>query len=97
VEMHGNNGSIDGDPAAAMRYTEARLSKMTTALLEDIDKETVDFVPNFDDTHEEPIVFTARLPNFLFNRSSGILAGYAPNFTLHKLHENIVSIYFILH
>src|SRR5699024_11342443 len=72
VEMHGNNGSIDGDPAAAMRYTEARLSKMTTALLEDIDKETVDFVPNFDDTHEEPIVFPARLPNLLINGSTGI-------------------------
>ncbi|HLR23532.1 MAG TPA: DNA topoisomerase IV subunit A [Pseudogracilibacillus sp.] len=92
VEMHGNNGSIDGDPAAAMRYTEARLSKMTTALLEDIDKETVDFVPNFDDTHEEPIVFPARLPNLLINGSTGISAGYATNIPPHNLQEVIDAV-----
>src|SRR5690625_3083158 len=79
VEMHGNNGSIDGDPAAAMRYTEARLAKITRELLNDIDKETVDFIENFDDTRMEPLVFPAKLPNLLINGSTGISAGYATN------------------
>lgn len=92
VEMHGNNGSIDGDPAAAMRYTEARLAKITTELLKDIDKETVDLVPNFDDTHEEPIVFPARLPNLLINGSTGISAGYATNIPPHNLQEVIDAV-----
>src|SRR5690625_2464610 len=65
IEMHGNNGSIDGDPPAAMRYTEARLAKITSELLQDIEKDTVDFIPNFDDTNEEPIVFTAKHPILL--------------------------------
>lgn len=74
IEMHGNNGSIDGDPPAAMRYTEARLSKISAELLRDIDKQTVDFIPNFDDTEEEPVVLPARFPNLLTNGSTGISA-----------------------
>ena len=92
VEMHGNNGSIDGDPAAAMRYTEARLSKITTELLKDIEKETVDFIPNFDDTTEEPTVFPAKLPNLLINGSTGISAGYATNIPPHNLAEVIDAV-----
>lgn len=65
IEMHGNNGSIDGDPAAAMRYTEARLAPIASELLHDIDKETVKFIPNFDDTANEPVVLPARFPNLL--------------------------------
>src|SRR5699024_2750421 len=67
IEMHGNNGSMDGDPPAAMRYTEARLAKIASELLQDIDKETVDFVLNFDDTDEEPTVLPVRYPNLLVN------------------------------
>ena len=74
VEMHGNNGSIDGDPPAAMRYTEARLSAIAAELLKDIDKNTVDFVPNFDDTIHEPTVLPAAFPNLLVNGSTGISA-----------------------
>lgn len=92
VEMHGNNGSIDGDPPAAMRYTEARLSKITTELLQDIDKETVDFIPNFDETNKEPVVFPAKLPNLLINGSTGISAGYATNIPPHNLNEVIDGI-----
>lgn len=92
VEMHGNNGSVDGDPPAAMRYTEARLSKITTELLGDIEKETVDFVPNFDDTLEEPTVFPAKLPNLLINGSTGISAGYATNIPPHNLEEVINAV-----
>lgn len=77
VEMHGNNGSIDNDPPAAMRYTEAKLSKLANILLEDINKETVDFVQNFDDTAMEPMVLPANYPNLLVNGSTGISAGYA--------------------
>ncbi|MEG0475659.1 MAG: DNA gyrase subunit A, partial [Carnobacterium sp.] len=77
IEMHGNNGSMDGDPPAAMRYTEARLSKIAAELLKDIDKETVDFVLNFDDTDEEPTVLPVRYPNLLVNGATGISAGYA--------------------
>ncbi|MBO1004593.1 DNA topoisomerase IV subunit A [Pseudogracilibacillus auburnensis] len=92
IEMHGNNGSIDGDPAAAMRYTEARLSKITTELMQDIEKETVDFIPNFDDTNMEPIVFPAKLPNLLINGSTGISAGYATNIPPHNLAEVIDAV-----
>lgn len=92
VEMHGNNGSIDGDPAAAMRYTEARLAKITSELLVDLDKDTVDFIPNFDDTNEEPVVFPAKLPNLLINGSTGISAGYATNIPPHNLEEVIDAI-----
>jgi topoisomerase IV subunit A len=89
VEMHGNNGSIDGDPPAAMRYTEARLSSIASALLSDIDKQTVDFVPNFDDTTNEPTVLPASFPNLLVNGSTGISAGYATDIPPHNLGEVI--------
>ncbi|MDZ5472728.1 DNA topoisomerase IV subunit A [Bacillus sp. 31A1R] len=89
VEMHGNNGSIDGDPPAAMRYTEARLSAISTELLRDIEKRTVDFVPNFDDTSNEPTVLPAMFPNLLVNGSTGISAGYATEIPPHHLGEII--------
>lgn len=89
IEMHGNNGSIDGDPPAAMRYTEARLSAISAELLRDIEKETVDFIPNFDDTEEEPIVLPAMFPNLLVNGSTGISAGYATDIPPHHLGEII--------
>lgn len=89
VEMHGNNGSMDGDSAAAMRYTEARLSKLSDELLKDIDKETVDFILNFDDTTEEPTVLPARFPNLLVNGTTGISAGYATDIPPHNLREVI--------
>src|SRR5690625_2171909 len=72
VEMHGNNGSIDGDPPAAMRYTEARLSAISGELLRDLQKDTVDYIPNFDDSLDEPVVLPARFPNLLVNGSTGI-------------------------
>lgn len=89
VEMHGNNGSMDGDPPAAMRYTEARLSKIAEELLRDIEKETVDFVLNFDDTDEEPTVLPVRYPNLLVNGATGISAGYATDIPPHNLSEVI--------
>jgi DNA gyrase subunit A len=89
VDGQGNFGSVDGDPPAAMRYTEARLSKIATALLEDIDKETVDFKPNYDDTEEEPEVLPTRVPNLLVNGSSGIAVGMATNIPPHNLTEII--------
>ncbi|MCP3740969.1 DNA topoisomerase IV subunit A [Rossellomorea sp. BNER] len=89
VEMHGNNGSVDGDPPAAMRYTEARLSAISAELLRDIDKKTVDFVPNFDDTSKEPTVLPARFPNLLVNGSTGISSGYATDIPPHQLGEVI--------
>ncbi|MCJ7841258.1 DNA topoisomerase IV subunit A [Lederbergia sp. NSJ-179] len=92
VDMHGNNGSIDGDPAAAMRYTEARLSKVASELLRDIEKRTVDFIPNFDDTSSEPIVLPARFPNLLVNGSTGISAGYATEIPPHHLGEVIDAV-----
>lgn len=98
IEMHGNNGSMDGDPAAAMRYTEARLSKISAELLRDIDKETVDFVLNFDDTDEEPVVLPARYPNLLVNGTTGISAGYATDIPPHNLGEVIdATLYLIDH
>ncbi|WP_033544018.1 DNA topoisomerase IV subunit A [Planococcus sp. CAU13] len=87
VEMHGNNGSMDGDSPAAMRYTEARLSAIAGELLRDIDKRTVDFIPNFDDSDMEPTVLPARFPNLLVNGSTGISAGYATDIPPHALHE----------
>ncbi|WP_210468906.1 DNA topoisomerase IV subunit A [Sporosarcina sp. 6E9] len=87
IEMHGNNGSIDGDSAAAMRYTEARLSGIAGEMLRDIGKNTVDFIPNFDDTEPEPTVLPARFPNLLVNGSTGISAGYATDIPPHALHE----------
>ncbi|MFS0782118.1 DNA topoisomerase IV subunit A [Bacillus sp. 1P06AnD] len=89
VEMHGNNGSMDGDPAAAMRYTEARLSAIASELLRDIEKKTVDFIPNFDDTAEEPTVLPAMFPALLVNGSTGISAGYATEIPPHQFGEVI--------
>lgn len=89
VQMHGNNGSLDGDPPAAMRYTEARLSAIAGELLRDIDKKTVDFAPNFDDTSKEPVVLPASYPNLLVNGSTGISAGYATEIPSHNLAEVI--------
>lgn len=89
IDMHGNNGSIDGDSAAAMRYTEARLSKEAEFLLKDIDKRTVNFVPNFDDEEQEPTVLPARFPNLLVNGAMGISAGYATKIPPHNLNEVI--------
>lgn len=98
IEMHGNNGSMDGDPAAAMRYTEARLAKISSELLGDIDKETVDFMLNFDDTDEEPLVLPARYPNLLVNGTTGISAGYATDIPPHNLGEIIdATTYLIEH
>lgn len=91
VEMHGNNGSIDNDPPAAMRYTEAKLSLLSAQLLRDIHKETVDFVPNYDDTEMEPMVLPARFPNLLVNGSTGISAGYATDIPPHNLSEVITA------
>src|SRR5690625_1100219 len=92
IEMHGNNGSIDGDPPAAMRCTEARLAKLTSELLKDIDKNTVDYIPNFDDTTTEPVVFPAKFPNLLVNGSTGISAGYATDIPPHNLGEVIDAV-----
>ena len=89
IEMQGNNGSMDGDGAAAMRYTEARLSKISNELLKDIDKNTVVWAPNFDDTIKEPTVLPAKFPNLLVNGSQGISAGYATNIPPHNLGEVI--------
>ncbi|NOZ68925.1 MAG: DNA gyrase subunit A [Deferribacteres bacterium] len=87
VDGQGNFGSIDGDPAAAYRYTEARLTRLAEEMLADIDKETVDFVPNFDETTEEPVVLPAKVPNLLINGSSGIAVGMATNIPPHNLGE----------
>jgi DNA gyrase subunit A len=87
VQGQGNFGSIDGDPPAAMRYTEARLTKSSMALMEDLDKETVEFVPNYDETKKEPTVFPAKFPNLLCNGSSGIAVGMATNIPPHNLVE----------
>ncbi|WP_017474789.1 DNA topoisomerase IV subunit A [Bacillus licheniformis] len=92
IEMHGNNGSIDGDPPAAMRYTEARLAAIASELLRDIDKKTVEFVPNFDDTSKEPVVLPAMFPNLLVNGSTGISAGYATDIPPHHLGEVIDAV-----
>lgn len=89
IDMQGNNGSIDDDPAAAMRYTEARLSPIAQMLLGDIDKDTVNWAPNFDDTEQEPTVLPARYPHLLINGINGIAAGYATNIPPHNLGEVI--------
>ncbi|MBT2696424.1 DNA topoisomerase IV subunit A [Bacillus sp. ISL-40] len=89
VQMHGNNGSVDGDPPAAMRYTEARLSAIAAELMRDIEKNTVEFIPNFDDTSKEPTVLPAMFPNLLVNGSTGISAGYATDIPPHHLGEII--------
>lgn len=89
IDMHGNNGSMDGDSPAAMRYTEARLSKISNELLDDIDKETIIWAPNFDDSEVEPTVLPARFPNLIVNGATGISAGYATNIPPHNLGEII--------
>ena len=89
VDGQGNFGSIDGDPPAAMRYTEARLSKIAEEMLADIEKETVDFVPNFDESEQEPVVLPTRIPNLLVNGSSGIAVGMATNIPPHNLRETV--------
>lgn len=98
IEMHGNNGSMDGDGPAAMRYTESRLSKISNMLLQDIDKDTVNMVLNFDDTEYEPTVLPVRFPNLLVNGSTGISAGYATEIPPHNLTEVIdATIYLLKH
>jgi DNA gyrase subunit A len=97
IDGQGNFGSVDGDPPAAMRYTEARLSKIASALLEDIDKETVDFRPNYDDSEVEPEVLPTRVPNLLINGSSGIAVGMATNIPPHNLNELITACIAVLH
>ena len=92
VDGHGNFGSVDGDGAAAMRYTEARLSKISMELLADINKDTVDFVPNFDDTEKEPVVLPSRYPNLLVNGTSGIAVGMATNIPPHNMREVINAV-----
>ena len=92
VDGHGNFGSVDGDGAAAMRYTEARLSKISMEMLADIGKDTVDFVPNFDETEKEPTVLPARFPNLLVNGTNGIAVGMATNIPPHNLREVIAAV-----
>jgi len=96
VDGQGNYGSIDGDPAAAYRYTEARLAKIAEELLADIDKETVDFTPNFDETTEEPVVLPSRIPNLIINGSSGIAVGMATNIPPHNLGEIVDGLVMLL-
>ena len=92
VDGHGNFGSMDGDSPAAMRYTEARLSRISTQLLADIDKDTVDFMPNFDDTEKEPVVLPSRYPNLLVNGTTGIAVGMATNIPPHNLREVVNAV-----
>ena len=92
VDGHGNFGSVDGDGAAAMRYTEARLSKISMAMLSDINKDTVDFMPNFDETEKEPTVLPSRYPNLLVNGTTGIAVGMATNIPPHNLREVIAAV-----
>src|SRR5580693_1830440 len=87
IDGQGNFGSVDGDPPAAMRYTEARLAKISEDILADLEKETVDFIPNFDQTREEPVVLPSRIPNLLVNGASGIAVGMATNIPPHNLRE----------
>jgi len=92
VDGHGNFGSVDGDGAAAMRYTEARLSKISVEMLADINKDTVDFIPNFDETEKEPVVLPSRFPNLLVNGTTGIAVGMATNIPPHNLGETISAV-----
>ena len=96
VDGQGNFGSVDGDNAAAMRYTEIRMSKIAHELLEDIDKETVDFGPNYDGSEQEPLIMPARIPNLLINGSSGIAVGMATNIPPHNLNEVIAACLLLL-
>jgi len=96
VDGQGNFGSVDGDPPAAMRYTEARLTSSAIALMEDLEKETVDLVPNYDETKKEPTVFPAKFPNLLLNGSSGIAVGMATNIPPHNFMELLASVKLVL-
>lgn len=96
VDGHGNFGSVDGDPPAAYRYTEAKMSKLSMEMLTDIDKETVDYEPNFDDSHEEPKVLPSRYPNLLVNGSTGIAVGMATNIAPHNMREAIDAVCLLL-
>src|SRR5690625_4741040 len=92
VDGHGNFGSVDGDSAAAMRYTEARMSELSMELLRDINKDTIDYEPNYDETEQEPVYLPARFPNLLVNGSSGIAVGMATNIPPHNLGETIDAV-----
>ena len=92
VDGQGNFGSIDNDPPAAMRYTEARLARLATEMLRDIDADTVDFAPNYDESRQEPLVLPARFPNLLVNGSAGIAVGMATNIPPHNLREAIDAV-----
>lgn len=96
VDGQGNFGSIDGDPPAAMRYTEARLTHAASQLMEDLDKDTVDYIPNYDETKKEPVVFPSKFPNLLCNGSSGIAVGMATNIPPHNVHEVILATILLL-
>ncbi|NLG68707.1 MAG: DNA gyrase subunit A [Firmicutes bacterium] len=96
VDGHGNYGSVDGDPPAAMRYTEARLSAIAMEMLRDIDKQTVDFVPNYDGTQQQPVVLPARIPNLLINGASGIAVGMATNIPPHNLGEIVDALVLLI-
>src|SRR5881392_3184068 len=96
VDGQGNFGSVDGDPAAAYRYTEARLTRVAMTMLEDIDKNTVDFVPNFDDRLQEPTVLPAKLPNLIINGAAGIAVGMATNIPPHNLAETVEAITYLV-
>jgi DNA gyrase subunit A len=96
VDGQGNFGSVDGDSAAAYRYTEARMSKITAEMLADIDKETVDWRPNFDASHAEPTVLPAKVPNLLLMGSVGIAVGMATNIPPHNLREVVQALQFVL-
>src|SRR6187399_1301038 len=91
IDPQGNFGSVDGDPPAAYRYTEARLSRISAELLADLEKSTVDFVPNFDDSEQEPLVLPTRVPNLLINGSNGIAVGMATNIPPHNLAEIVTA------
>jgi DNA gyrase subunit A len=97
VDGQGNFGSVDGDPAAAMRYTEVRMSKLAAELLEDIDKDTVEFVPNYDESLREPVILPTKFPNLLVNGSSGIAVGMATNIPPHNLFEAIEAVIALIH
>src|SRR3989442_1037344 len=96
VDGQGNYGSVDGDPPAAMRYTEARLAKIAHEMLADIDKDTVDFVPNYDENESEPLVLPTRIPNLLVNGSSGIAVGMATNIPPHNLTEIVDALVMVI-
>ena len=96
IDGHGNFGSVDGDPPAAYRYTEARMSKLASEMLTDIDKETVDFQPNFDDKMQEPAVLPSRFPNLLVNGAMGIAVGMATNIPPHNLGEIIDAVCYLI-